>query len=470
MNTINSIEKLLKICALAFSLLIIALISACSEDDPPLPDNVAAFESAALGISDTEDELTVKITASRAVNKDVPVTVSVSGEGVTYGVDFTTSPAAVSNVVSLTMANGTNEVSFTISKAEGILLDGDEKLTFMIASAASSVVVGEQAELVVTFAEILSAGATMEISGGGASYGNKVFIDLSANRQTAVNRAAWDLGFAMGDDFRVIVNSSTTMMARALDKNDLTTVTAADTVGFKNEMSVSAFNPDATDWIDDPSGDISKTAVAAISATATDNKVYIINRGSGVGTPAPARGWKKVRIVRNDEGGYTLQHADIASTTFSEIQISKDNAYQFKYIHFEDGAVNVEPAKARWDIAWTYFTNTLNNNGSIIPYAYQDIVLQNVSTVQTAKVLAAAVTYSEFAEGDLASLTFTGNQIGIGADWRRTSPSPAVVYEDRFYVIKDADGNYYKLKFNAITKDGVRGTPQVEFALVKKGS
>jgi len=470
MNTINSIERLLKICALAFSLLITALISACSEDDPPLPDNVTAFESAALGMSESESELTIKITASREVSKDVPVTVSVSGEGVTYGADFTTTPAAVANVLSLTMAEGTNEVSFTISKAEGVLLDGDEKLTFAITSAASAVVVGEQAEVVVSFAEILSAGATMEISGGGATYGNKVFIDLSANRQTAVNRTAWDLGFAMGEDFRLIVNSSTTMMARAIDKNDLTSVTAADTVGFKNEMSVSAFNPEATNWIDDPSGDINSTAIAAISATATENKVYIINRGSGVGAPAPERGWKKVRIVRNDAGGYTLQHADIASATFSEIQVSKDNAYQFTYIHFEDGAVNVEPAKAKWDIAWTYFTNTLNNGGSIIPYAYQDIVLQNVSTVQTAKVLTSAVAYAAFAEDDLASLTFTSNQLGIGADWRRTSPSPAVVYEDRFYVIKDADGNYYKLKFNAITNDGVRGTPQVEFALVKKGS
>ncbi|HTJ50748.1 MAG TPA: HmuY family protein, partial [Cyclobacteriaceae bacterium] len=311
--------------------------------------------------------------------------------------------------------------------------------------------------------------ATMTIAGGGATYPNQVFIDLSANRQVSVLRTSWDLGFYMGDDFKVVVNSTTAMMARAIDKNDLTTVTADDTVGFAKEESISAFNPDAMAWIDDPAGDLSKTAIASISLTDAENKVYIINRGSGIGNPAPSRGWKKVRIIRNGSG-YTLQHADIASTTFSEIQITKDDTYLFKHVSFENGAVEVEPAKDKWDISWSYFTNTTVSGSSTIPYAFQDLILQNRYEIQTAKVLTSAVTYANFAESDLASLTFSSSQIGIGADWRRTSPSPAIVYDDRFYVINDADGNYFKLKFNSILTDGVRGTPQFEYALVKKGS
>ncbi|MFZ6013097.1 MAG: HmuY family protein [Bacteroidota bacterium] len=467
MKAIHYLNRL----ASLFTLVVLgAFISACSDDDPPLPDNLAAFESTELGMTYSETELEIKIQLSRAVDENATLSVLFTTEGVEYGTDFATEPAATGGTLSLTIEKGEEEASFKIIKASGLLLDGDEKITFTISEATEPVLVGEQKELVLSFAEILSAGALMEINGGGATYSNKVFIDLSANRQTAVLRTAWDLGFHMGEDFRVIVNSSTAMMARALDKTDLNAVTANDTVGFKNEMSLSAFNPDATAWIDDPTGDLTKTAIAAISATTSENKVYIINRGNGVGSPAPARGWKKIRIVRNASGGYTLQHADIAATSFSEIQIAKDDAYRFKYIHFENGAVDVEPAKDRWDIAWTYFTNTLNSGGSVIPYGYQDMILQNLHGVQTAKVLTSTKSYDSFAESDIASLTFSSSQIGIGSDWRRTSPSPAIVYDDRFYVIKDAGDNYYKARFTAILKDGVRGTPQFEFLLIKKGS
>ncbi|WP_255157753.1 HmuY family protein [Siphonobacter sp. BAB-5385] len=43
---------------------------------------------------------------------------------------------------------------------------------------------------------------------------------------------------------------------------------------------------------------------------------------------------------------------------------------------------------------------------------------------------------------------------------------------DRFYVIKDAAGNVYKLKFinYTSTDGGERGYPNIEYKLVKKGS
>ncbi len=208
----------------------------------------------------------------------------------------------------------------------------------------------------IAFAEILSQGSVLDVDGGGATFGNKVFIDLSANRQTAVQRSAWDLGFYMeGDKFYVTLNNSVTMMARALDKTDLTTVTAEDTVGFKSAMVMAGTG--SLSWVDDPTGDLTKTAIASVSATSSENKVYIINRGAGVGNPGAARGWKKVRVLRNGTG-YTLQHADIATANFSEIQIARNETYHFKHILFETGVVDAEPGRDKWDLAWTYFVNT----------------------------------------------------------------------------------------------------------------
>lgn len=446
------------------TVLLVGVVSACSDDDPPLPDNVVAFQSGELGIATDESELEVKISLSRAVDEALPLTVSFLADGLVYGEDFIIDPAPVGNTFQLTIPAGASDATFVLEKKEGVLLDGDEKITFTVASTSSAVVVGTQQQLVVAFAEILSQGSVLDVDGGGATFGNKVFIDLSANRQTAVQRTAWDLGFYMeGDDFYVTLNSSVTMMARALDKTDLTTVTAEDTVGFKSEMVMAT--ADGLSWIDDPTGDLTNTAFAPVSATALENKVYIVNRGAGIGSPGAARGWKKVRVLRNGTG-YTVQHADIAAANFSEIQITREDAYHFKHILFETGVVDAAPGRNKWDLAWTYFVNTTSFGADIVPYAFQDVVLQN-SNVEAAKVLTADIAYNNFDEGDLAGLTFSSSQIAIGSDWRRTSPSPAIVYDDRYYVVKDASGNYYKLKFNLILRDGVRGNPQFEYVLVK---
>lgn len=459
----------------------LVFFSSCKED-PELPDNVVSFQSTELGITETETELDITVTLTREATQAANVAINITESGLAYGSDYTTTPAAASNQLVIPVEVGDTEVTFTVTKAEAALFDGDESLVFTI-MAPPSLVLGEGNQLTLTFAEIVAASGAMEINGGGATFPNKVFIDLSANRQTAIARTSWDLGFYSGDDFRVMLNSSNGMMAYALDKTDLTTVTNADTAVLRNRLSLDAvfaaitsnsvpdWVPNAITWIDDPTGDISKTAIAQVSATATDNKVYIINRGSGPGTPATALGWKKIRIVRN-ANGYTLQHADINSTTISEIQITKNTATEFQYVSFNGGSVVVEPMRTRWDIAWTGFANSTNFGSGPVPYYFQDIVLQNRVGVQTVQVLTSTKSYEAFAEADLAGLDFgVQTQAKIGANWRSgggPGVSPAV-RTDRFYVIKDADENYYKLKFTALTTDGERGKPQIEYALLKQG-
>lgn len=459
------------------------LIFTSCKEDPELPDNVVGFQSGELGITESEASLDVTITLSRAVSEAATITISVEENDLVYGTDYTTTPEAVSNQITIPVPSGNTEVTFTVAKTEAALFDGDESLVFTIIDASTSLVVGDDNQLTLTFSEIVAASGAMEINGGGATYPNKVFIDLSANRQTAIARTSWDLGFYTGDDFRVILNSSNGMMAYALDKTDMNAVTNADTAVLRNMLSLEAvfagitsssvpdWVPNAINWIDDPTGDLDNTAISEISATASENKVYIVNRGSGPGTPATALGWKKIRIVRNGNG-YTLQHADIAATTFSEIQITKNETYEFQYVSFATGAVSVEPPSDQWDIAWTGFTNSTNFGSGPVPYYFQDVILQNRDDVQTVQILTSTKTYEAFSEADLAGLDFgTQSQVKIGSGWRSgggPGVSPAV-RTDRFYVIKDEDDNYYKLKFTALTTGGERGKPQVEFALIKQG-
>ena len=74
-------------------------------------------------------------------------------------------------------------------------------------------------------------------------------------------------------------------------------------------------------------------------------------------------------------------------------------------------------------------------------------------------------------EADIAAQTFLTTQNAIAADWRSgggPGVSPAV-RTDRYYIIKDGDNNYYKIRFTALTQNGERGYPAYESVLIKKG-
>ena len=455
------------------SVMMIMLVSSCRQRDALLPDNLVVFETATQGIAAADNSIVIKLKLSAAAGADVPVALNLTEQGAAYGIKYNTTPAAVAGKLTLSVPAGATEASFTVSRVAGALFDGDEKLLFTIGAAGSPVLIGLTKQLTLSFSELVASTATATIDGGGALFPNKVFIDLSANRQTAVPRSNWDLGFYTGtDDYRVLLNSSSAMMAKQLNKNDLTTVTAADTIGFSTDVVFSQTAPSVTSlpYIDYPNGDLTRTAIAAVAALATDNKVYIVNRGTGIGTPAPARGWKKIRILRNATGGYTLQYADIAATSFTSLDIPKTDLSFFNYISFDNGAVPVEPAKKKWDIAWTYFSNVTNFGAGEVPYLFQDVIILN-RNVQVAKVLTATKAFDAFTAADLAAQTFMTTQNAIAADWRSGGgpTSAPAVRTDRYYIIKDGDNNYYKLRFTALTQNGERGYPAFETVLVKKG-
>lgn len=456
---------------LAILFLAVVTLSSC-EDDPKPPDNQLQFESSVAGISSEDESLTLNMTLSRAASSDVFVTLSVNGGALVYGTDFTTTPAAVSNLITVTIPAGETTAAIALNKVAGVGFSGDEIVVFEVVSIDGSPVPGENSKVSVTFSEITVTSAAMSIRGGGPTFPNRVFIDLSANRQTAVNRTDWDFGFYTADgEFKVILNSGLSMLAKPLDKTDLTTVTAADTVGLGGSFTTDAFSVDNIGYIDDPSGNLSNLAINDVSATASENNVYIVNRGKDAA--GNQRSWKKIRVLRNGDN-YTIQYADIAATTFQTLEITRDNSYVFNYVSLDaNSAVQPEPEKGKWDIAYTTFMNQTNLGEGLIPYMFNDFIIQNRAGVQTIQLLVANVgEYADFDAADLAGVVFSSTQTTIGSGWRSGGgPStPPSLRTDRFYLVKDADGNIYKMKFTALTTDGERGRPAIEYALVSAGS
>lgn len=483
-------NKFFQVSFVAVALCSLVLLSSCDED-PPLPDNLAEFEAETQGIGAADAEITVTLKLTREAEADGNIVLSFEPTGVAYDTDFKTEPAASGTTVTIPVATGATSASFKVIKTNTTGLEGNEKIVFTITSVADGLVLGEKKTFNLSFSEIIATSATMEVNGGGPTAPNIVFLDLSGNRQTAIARTSWDLAFSSGDEFRVVLNSTNGMLARATDKTDLTAVTSTDTVGMGGQLSVSAifgiigtlevkdypaWIASSTTWMDNPAGDITKTAIAEISASDLENKVYIVNRGTGVNNAA--LGWKKVRVIRKGTG-YTVQYADINSSNITSVDVTKNSAARFQYVSFAtNNVVTVEPEKKKWDIAWTGFTNTTPTGAPpapSVPYYFQDMIITNTSGVQTYTYTTNTtntLTYDTFAEANIAGLTFSGSQLSIGSSWRSGggppgSPPPGV-NATRFYIIKDADGNYYKLQFTALTTNGERGKPQFKFALLKK--
>jgi len=326
-----------------------------------------------------------------------------------------------------------------------------------------------------------SSGAQVQFNGlagteAGSTAGNTVYLDLSGDKTTAINRFSWDLGFFSGPDFRVVLNNTTSAGVKVLTKHDLNAVGAADTIGLTLAVSQTNPTPDDLLFFDDINGDITKTAIPAVSATDAENKVIILNRGTGglTGNLPAARPWIKLRVLRGSTGGYVLQYAGIQETTFKTLQISKNSDYQFTLASFEDGVVNGLPEKDKWDINWGYSVFQTDFGGGMVPYNFSDLISVNhlagvtSATKKYADAATAAAAFTAFNKDSVAKITLVAGRWNIGSSWRSTQPATGANL-DRFYVIKDPAGNYYKFRCLAmgVSDGGTRGKPEFKYELIK---
>ncbi|WP_199120130.1 HmuY family protein [Pedobacter sp. ASV28] len=325
----------------------------------------------------------------------------------------------------------------------------------------------------------VSDGSTLTLNGiaaseAGSSAANSVYIDLSADKPTGILRSLWTLGFYAGSDYKVILNANNGVSAAVVNKIDLNAVTAADLVQAKLVVELGVAAESEFDKVDDPrqNNALGRTAIGTISATDTENKVYLINPAGGSHTTIfSADNVYKVRILRKGTG-YTLQYAKLNAITYSSLDITKDSKFNYAFVSLADNkVVSVEPEKASWDIVWTWSLYYGGTTGSQYLYGFSDLVFTNtLGGASSAEVLTATKSYANFSESDLSNVNFSAKSNLIGENWRVTTGTG--IKADRFYLIKDAAGNVYKLKFVSMgvgSDGGTRGKPVIEYKLVKKG-
>ncbi len=322
-----------------------------------------------------------------------------------------------------------------------------------------------------------SAGAVVQLNGiagseAGSAAANAVYLDFSTDKVTTALRSSWDIGLASGANYRIILNNTSVAGAKVLPKFDLNNVGATDTAGLS--LSTSQFMPEVSQFafFDNIAGDLNLTLIPAAFSVDALNPVIIVNRGTGGGI-AP-RAWIKMRVLRNGNG-YSVQYAGIQETSFKTINITKNDLYNFQFLSFDNGAVSVEPEKLKWDMVWSYSLYQSNFGAGLVPYNFADMIAVNYLAGVQAKekiyvdATAATNAFNNFNKDSILATPLIDGRWTIGNSWRATQPGSNGAKQDRFYIIKDGNGNYYKLKCLAMgvgTDGGTRGKPEFKYALI----
>jgi len=359
-----------------------------------------------------------------------------------------------------------------------------------------------------------SSGGVIDPEVGGFNQPNRVFVDLSTGSQVAVNRDSWEIAVYNGSENRVYLNSALLVSAAELEGiTDITTVT--ETTTLTSPLTLNALDPTFTpttvtvntvaelmqglpvnyyqygdlnagiSFTDTKEGELTGTAFEEISTTDSENNVYIINLGNEIpttnngtiNTTGDSRGFMKVRVL-TDGNSYTIQYAALSNTTnFSELTVSKDSNYNLTTVSLTDEQIaTLEPISSNWDIDFGGVFSYYGQQGTLAAgLTYSDYSLHNtlggVGLYPITVEDDTTPNYTNFTYDDITEASFVYNdRTIIGSGWRSVDfmTGETSVREDRYYIIKDTDDNYYKLRFTAVeSQTGERGYPQFQYELLQ---
>lgn len=458
----------------------LALFSCSSDDNSPVSDNfVVAFQSPSLQLTELGEAVSVGLTFSKPAPANGSVQLQFTPTNMVYGEDFATFPESTDLEMSLPIEEGTTSVSFTFEQLLPVLEGEEKSIQIQITEVlVANGITSGTTSMLINFEESASLGGAFDVGVGGPNQPNQVFVSLRQNRAQTSRRDVWDIALSNASTPRLILNYSLQMAATSLQVTSFEDVDMQEVQNLQNQVVIGTFDASNMQYIDHPSGNLNQTVFGNIAATENDAAVFLVNLGNEVATePAQTgfanvsgdpRGWALVKVFAQGNN-YTIQHKSLDENQVNEVNIAKDNTFSFQYLSLNSGSlVNVAPPTTEWDLNFTVFTDEIPNFGS---YMYTDYVLTNMHGGVKAYMLTNEVfTYQDFVIADVDESLFAEDQRSIGSSWRSGGgPGQAPsLREDRFYIIKDAEENLYKLRFTALLNEiGERGFPGFEYQLLQ---
>lgn len=175
---------------------------------------------------------------------------------------------------------------------------------------------------------------------------------------------------------------------------------------------------------------------------------------------------KSVRFADYSDTSYIFYYNDGIRT--DSVNIHKDSENTFSYYSFDKRSqVYPEPGKEAYDLLFTSYYDTPTLFGQTIPYKVGGVLLNHFNTMA---VLDTLHNYGEIDIEMISGLEFSSQRDIPGFNWKEVVVDIAgggiamySVRENYNYVIRTAQGNYFKLRFLSYTLDGRTGHPRFEF-------
>jgi hypothetical protein len=285
-------------------------------------------------------------------------------------------------------------------------------------------------------------------------YDNQVWFSLTSKSIVSYNSYLdWDLGFESGSEGNhIILNSSRFMHAGNTGSADFYGITSniCDTMTF-----------------DSSDGDLNKTAIGNW-ADFTDPShpvfpgyVYIIDLGTdNSGNPF---GLKKIIFENCSDSTYSIHYSNLDGTDEHRYKIVKDEGRRFTLFSFNNGGYTsaIQPEDKEWDLCFTQYSTILfDDNGVATPYLVRGVYLNPEGTSAAADSLN---NYYDTGFDNMTDHNLSGKQDAIGYDWKIYANDTYTIRQNLFYIIKDKQGEYFKLKFTGYYNgSGARGYPSFQ--------
>jgi hypothetical protein len=284
----------------------------------------------------------------------------------------------------------------------------------------------------------------------GEYYPWQIYYSLKNNTLVGKNLiTAWDLGFENGESGWHVITNSAKIASHVYktNKTDLSIVTVADTVGIKGKFDLYTGNLDST----------------AVGDWKTNTNVYILDRGTDEN--GTSYGYMKFKILSVTDQKYIVAFDEIDGTNAKEIEIIKDDNYNFSYLSFNDRGKTllIEPPKTDWDIVFSKYTYYYVEHD--LEYSVTGCLLNRYKAAATML----DTNFKDFEAIDLssiASVKLNPNIDAIGFDWKYYDfdDSRYNIRTNQHFLIRSGDDEiYYKLRFVDFYKSGVKGAPEFEY-------
>jgi heme-binding HmuY-like protein len=271
----------------------------------------------------------------------------------------------------------------------------------------------------------------------GSGYNNQVYFDFGTGKQTTVSYRSYDLAFeSSANGFRIYLNTGKLMFACHTGTPNFT---SADTTGRTWVTDNNQLNDDST----------------AIGNWQTNDEVIVIDRGRVEHSGADR--WRKIRIISVSNIQYIVEYQPYTASQPITIHIPKSEDYSLVYFSFDNNGevVNVAPPKNEWDVVFTKFTHTYFDEPANSPYKYYLVtgaILNKWNNEKNTAVIKDTtfgyIPFTDITSSKIGTYQFTDNATVIGFDWKYFDfNSGYVIYPDRFYLLSDENGFYYKIRF-----------------------